>query len=68
MSELKELIKKSFDLFVKMRWLKTIEKENRKARKAYEKYKRHNYLAQKLFAEYIKLHPQTEIIKSEDTE
>ena len=66
MKELKNLIKKSFDLWVRMRWLKSIEKENRKVEKAYKNYKRHNYVAQKLYEEYKKLYPNT--IKSEDTE
>lgn len=65
---MKELLKSSFELWVRMRWLKTIEKENRKVKKAYEKYRRHNYVAQKLLAEYIKLYPDVKIIKSEDTE
>ena len=64
---MKALLKRSFDLWIRMRWLKTIEKENRKVKKAYLKYKRHNYVASQLYAEYIKLYPDVKIIKSEDT-
>ena len=40
MRELKELLKRSFELRVKMRWLKTIDKEVKKRRKYFFKYKR----------------------------
>jgi hypothetical protein len=67
MSELKELIKKSFDLWVKMRWLKTIDKEVKKRRKYFFKYKRQEYVVNKLVEEYNNLYADFKI-KSEDTE
>ena len=48
MNELKEMIKKSFDLWVKMRWLKTIDKEVKKRRKYFFKFKRQEYVVNKL--------------------
>lgn len=67
MSELKELIKKSFDLWVKMRWLKTIDKEVKKRRKYFFKYKRQKYVVNKLVEVYNNLYADFKI-KSEDTE
>lgn len=67
MSELKELIKKSFALWVKMRWLKTIDKEVKKRRKYFFKYKRQEYVVNKLVEEYNNLYDDFKI-KSEDTE
>ena len=56
---MKELLKKTIDMWLQMRWLKSIEKENRKCRKAYEKYKRHHYVALKLMERYKELYPDT---------
>ena len=67
MSELKELIKKSFALWVKMRWLKTIDKEVKKRRKYFFKYKRQEYVVNKLVEEYNNLCADFKI-KSEGTE
>ena len=41
-----------------MRWLKTIDKEVKKRDKYYEKYKRHRYIAIKLYEEYEKDFPE----------
>ena len=52
MKELKELIKKSFELRVKMAWLKTINKAVNERNKCYEKYQRKAYVVIALFEEY----------------
>ena len=52
-----ELIKKEFELWVKMRWLKEINKVNKKRDKLYEDYKRQCYVADELCKEYIKKYP-----------
>ena len=56
---MRELLKRMLDMWLQMRWLKAVEKENRKCRKAYEKYKRHNYIALKLLEKYKELYPET---------
>lgn len=48
MKELKELLKRSFELWVKMRWLKTIDKEVKKRRKYFFKYKRQEYINEQI--------------------
>lgn len=55
---LKKLLKESFNLWCRMRWLKTIDKEVKKRDKYYEKYKRHRYIAIKLYEEYEKDFPE----------
>lgn len=67
MKELKDLIKKSFALWVKMRWLKTIDKEVKKRRKYFFKYKRQEYVVNKLVEEYLALYADW-LRESEDTE
>lgn len=67
MNELKEMIKKSFDLWVKMRWLKTIDKEVKKRRKYFFKFKRQEYVVNKLVEEYNNLYADSKL-KSEETE
>jgi hypothetical protein len=67
MIELKEMIKKSFDLWVKMRWLKTIDKEVKKRRKYFFKFKRQEYVVNKLVEEYNNLYADSKF-KGEDTE
>jgi hypothetical protein len=64
---MKALLKKTIDLWLQMRWLKSIEKENRKCRKAYEKYKRHSYVALKLCERYKELYPDT-VVETERSE
>lgn len=55
---LKKLLKESFNLWCRMRWLKTIDKEIKKRDKCYEQYKRHQYIATKLVEEYKKAFPE----------
>ena len=63
---MKELLKKRYELMVKMLWLKTINKEVDKRNKFYEKYQRKAYVVNKLVEEYnIKFGGLNE---SEDTE
>ena len=64
---MKELLKRSFELWVKMRWLKTIDKEIRKGRKYFSKYKMKEYVVNKLVEEYNTLYANSKL-KSEDTE
>lgn len=63
---MKELLKRSFELWVKMRWLKTIDKEIKKRRKYFFKYKRQEYVVNKLVEEYNNLYADSKL-KSEDT-
>ncbi len=56
---MKELIKKSFDLWVKMRWLKIIEKETKKRDKLLSRYNRQKYVVSELLKEYFELYPET---------
>ena len=56
MKTLKELIKKSFEMRVRMSWLKTINKEVKKREKAMKQFNRHNFIVKKLQEEYKKLY------------
>ena len=56
MEELKMRIKQSFELRIKMRWLKTIDKAVKKRKKWFFKYKRQEYVVNKLVDEYNKLY------------
>ena len=49
-----ELLKQSFELFVKKRWLKTIDKECDKYKKLKSKLFRQQYVVNSLLAEYKK--------------
>ena len=49
---MKALLKKRFELFVKMRWLKTINKETDKYTKLKEKSNRQLYVVNALLKEY----------------
>lgn len=49
-----ELLKQSFELFVKKRWLKTIDKECDKYKKMKSKLFRQQYVVNSLLAEYKK--------------
>ena len=49
---MRELFKKRFELFVKMRWLKTINKETDKYTKLKEKSNRQLYVVNALLKEY----------------
>ena len=64
---MKELLKRRFELCIKMRWLKTIDKEIKKSRKYFFKYKRQEYAVNKLVEEYNNLYADSKL-KSEDTE
>jgi hypothetical protein len=59
MDELKQMIKESFDLLVKRRWLRIIEKESRKGKKLLDKYYRQVYVVNKLLEEYVQRFPKT---------
>ena len=56
METLKELIKESFEMRVRMSWLKTINKEVNKREKAMKQFNRHNFIVKKLQEEYKKLY------------
>ena len=56
MKTLKELIKESFEMRVRMSWLKTINKEVKKREKAMKQFNRHNFIVKKLQEEYKKLY------------
>ena len=51
-----ELLKQSFELFVKNRWLKTIDKECDKYNKIKSKLSRQQYVVNSLLAEYKKIY------------
>lgn len=57
MDELKQMIKESFDLWAKRRWLRIIEKESRKGKKLLDKYSRHVYVVKRLLEEYAQRLP-----------
>lgn len=54
---MREMIKKSFDLWVRMRWLKIIEKETKKRDKLLSRYNRQKYVVSEMLKEYFKLYP-----------
>ena len=56
MRELRELLKKRFDLFVRMRWLKTINKETDKYKKLEEKSNRQLYVLNALLKRYHEIY------------
>lgn len=62
---MKKLLKRQFELWVKMRWLKTIDKEIKKRRKYLFKYKRQEYVVNKLVDEYNKIYADS-VIKIKD--
>ena len=51
-----KLLKQSFELFVKNRWLKTIDKECDKYNKIKSKLSRQQYIVNSLLAEYKKIY------------
>ena len=51
-----KLLKQSFELFVKKRWLKTIDKECDKYNKIKSKLSRQQYVVNSLLAEYKKIY------------
>jgi hypothetical protein len=66
--EMKELLKRRFEIWLKMRWLKTINKEIKKRRKYLFKYKKQEYVVNKLVEEYNNTYADLKTSKSEDTE
>lgn len=58
---MKELLKRRFELWVRMRWLKGIARETRKKENAYAKYKRHQYVAEALHSEYNKIYADVKV-------
>ena len=56
MRDLRELLKRSADLFVKMRWLKTINKETDKYKKLEEKSNRQLYVLNALLKRYHEIY------------
>ena len=65
---MKELLAKRYELWVRMLWLKTINKEVDKRNKAYEKYQRKAYVVKKLVEEYNRKYGDRRTSESEDTE
>jgi hypothetical protein len=56
MQKLKELIKQSFELWVKKRWLKEIDRAIDRYKKTYAKATREHYVMNKLIEEYKKIY------------
>lgn len=56
MSIIKDLLKRSFELWVKKRWLKEIDRAVESYKKAQAKAKREYYVMNKLIEEYNKLY------------
>lgn len=55
-SAMAELLRRSFELFVKKRWLKTIDKECSKYSKIKSKLSHQQYVVNSLLAEYKKIY------------
>lgn len=53
---MRELFKRRFELFVKMRWLKTINKESDKYKKLKEKSNRQLYVVNALLKRYLEIY------------
>lgn len=53
---MKELLRKRLELFIKMRWLKTIDKEVDKHKKLTEKLNRQRCVVNELLSEYFKIY------------
>ncbi len=56
MQELKKLLKESFELCVKKRWLKEIDRAVDRYKKTYAKATREYYVMNKLIEEYNKIY------------
>lgn len=56
MQKLKELLKQSFELWVKKRWLKEVERAIDRYKKTYAKATREHYVMNKLIEEYKKIY------------
>ena len=55
---MKELIKKSFDLWVRTRWLKMIDKEIKKRDELLSRYNRQKCVVSELYKRYCELYPE----------
>lgn len=55
---LKKLIKERFDLWCKMNWLRTIDREYKKFEKYHNKTMRSKYVIEKLVERYNELYPK----------
>jgi len=55
-STIKDLFKRSFDLWVKKRWLKEIDRAVERYKKASDKASRERYVLNKLLEEYSKIY------------
>ena len=63
MAELIKLIKESFELSVKMRWLKEIEKAIHKREKLYKDYQRQGVVISELVKEFNKRYSDDKFMK-----
>lgn len=61
MAELINLIKKSFDLSVRMRWLKEINRAIKKRSKIYEAYRKQSYIIADLVNRFNELYPDSKL-------
>ena len=62
---MKNLIKRSFDVWVKMRWLKMIDKETDKYNKIEAKRKRQAYVVHSLWKRYNELYSNEKLKETE---
>ena len=53
---MREILKKEFELFVRMRWLKAIDKETDKYRKLINKSNRQLYVVKALLKKYFEIY------------
>jgi ribosomal protein S27AE len=61
MEQLKTLFKESFELFVKKRWLKEIDRAVDTYKKTYAKVSREHYIMQALINKYNELYPTEQL-------
>lgn len=61
MEKLKELLKRSFDLWVKKRWLKEIDRAADSYNKSKDKLQRDTHVVSVLIEEYNKLYPESQL-------
>ena len=59
--EMKKILKERFDLWIKMRWLKAINKEVDKYNKISNKAKRQSYVVHSMWRRFNELYPNKEI-------
>lgn len=68
MKELKELLKRTFEIWCKMRWLKMIDREADEMRKLAEKWNRKQYVVKELVREYNERYGDSLTIKKKSVE